>query len=80
MERERESDSFHIIFRPRFSTSGEKKLKNFFKKPKRKQSTYTGVHARGGPTKFDGGRDLAALCDRSQADVRGVSATFARPR
>lgn len=68
---------FGLAFRPRRE---KKTQKTNLKKKKTKQSTYTGVHARGGPTKFDGGRDLAALCDRSQADVRGVSATFARPR
>lgn len=65
-------------FRPELlekKTQNENENKKF-----NQQSTYTGVHARGGPTKFDGGRDLAALCDRSAADVRGVSSTFARPR
>lgn len=33
---------------------------------------YTGVHARGGPSNFDGNRGLDGLLDRSDADVRGV--------
>ena len=41
------------------------------------QSTFTGVHARGGPTTVDGERDLRNLCDRTAADVRGISATSA---
>ncbi len=42
------------------------------------KSTYTGVYARGGPTTVDAGRsggnisDIAQICDRSKADVRGV--------
>ena len=36
------------------------------------QSTYTGVHARGGPTTVDPSKDLSALLDRSESDVRGV--------
>lgn len=44
------------------------------------KSTYTGVHARGGPTTVDGKRDLRELCDRSAADVRGVSSTFGKAR
>lgn len=33
---------------------------------------YTGVHAQGGPSNFDGNRGLDGLLDRSDADVRGV--------
>ena len=40
------------------------------------KSQYTGVHARGGPSTVDYNRtrvdDMALLCDRSEADVRGV--------
>jgi hypothetical protein len=40
------------------------------------KSTYTGVHANGGPTTVDKGKtvisDIQQLCDRSSADVRGV--------
>ena len=36
------------------------------------QSTYTGVHAHGGPTTVDPSKDLSALLDRSESDVRGV--------
>jgi hypothetical protein len=37
------------------------------------QSTYTGVYARGGPTNTDmDPTNLGALCDRSNADVRGI--------
>lgn len=44
------------------------------------KGTYTGVHKAGGPTTVDGEKDLKELCDRARADVRGVSATFARAR
>jgi hypothetical protein len=41
------------------------------------KATYTGVYARGGPTTVDADpSSLAAVCDRSAADVRGVSATM----
>jgi hypothetical protein len=41
------------------------------------KATYTGVYARGGPTTVDADpASLAAVCDRSQADVRGVSAAM----
>jgi len=41
------------------------------------KATYTGVYARGGPTTVDADPTcLAAVCDRSAADVRGVSATM----
>ena len=40
------------------------------------KATYTGVYARGGPSTLDSGktmiRDISELCDRSEADVRGV--------
>ncbi|WIA41364.1 hypothetical protein OEZ86_004956 [Tetradesmus obliquus] len=37
------------------------------------KSQYTGVYARGGPTNVDmDPKNLAGLCDRSSADVRGV--------
>jgi hypothetical protein len=40
------------------------------------KSTYTGVYAKGGPTTVDskGGKvsDIAQICDRTSADVRGV--------
>ena len=40
------------------------------------KSTYTGVYAKGGPSIIDAGktmiRDISELCDRSDADVRGV--------
>ena len=39
------------------------------------QSTYTGVYANGGPTNFDGNKDLSSLADRSAADVRGIPIT-----
>ncbi len=39
------------------------------------QSTFTGVHARGGPTTVDGNKDLKSLCDRTPADNRGVSSS-----
>lgn len=41
------------------------------------QSTYTGVHARGGPTTVDPSKDLSALLDRSESDVRGVKKAVA---
>lgn len=41
------------------------------------QSTYTGVYAKGGPTNVDGKGDLSELCDRSDANVRGVTQKFA---
>ena len=41
------------------------------------QSTYTGVYANGGPTNVDGKGDLSELCDRSSANVRGVTEKFA---
>lgn len=78
MEKRKRGDDFFFLDLVFFLDLIKPKTKT--SKPQKKQSTYTGVHARGGPTKFDGGRDLAALCDRSQADVRGVSATFAKPR
>jgi hypothetical protein len=41
------------------------------------KATYTGVYSRGGPTTVDADpASLAAVCDRSAADVRGVSATM----
>lgn len=40
------------------------------------KSTYTGVYAKGGPTNVDIGSgmisDISQLCDRTNADVRGV--------
>lgn len=40
------------------------------------KSTYTGVYAKGGPSTVDFGKtvinDIRHLCDRSEADVRGV--------
>ena len=39
------------------------------------QSTYTGVYARGGPTNVDPSKELSALLDRSEADVRGIKKT-----
>lgn len=40
------------------------------------KSLYTGVYAQGGPTTVDAGKgsisDISQLCDRTQADVRGV--------
>lgn len=37
------------------------------------QSLYTGVYGKGGPTNVDmDPTNLAGLCDRSSADVRGV--------
>ena len=40
------------------------------------KSTYTGVYAKGGPSNVDIGKtvitDIMQLCDRSEADVRGV--------
>ncbi|KAK9829714.1 hypothetical protein WJX72_007506 [[Myrmecia] bisecta] len=42
------------------------------------KSTYTGVYANGGPTNVDGNKDLKSLCDRSSADVRGISTNYAR--
>lgn len=40
------------------------------------KSTYTGVHAHGGPTTVDRGRnmvsDISEIADRSSCDVRGV--------
>ena len=40
------------------------------------KSTYTGVYAKGGPSNVDVGKtvitDIMQLCDRSEADVRGV--------
>lgn len=46
------------------------------------QSTYTGVFADGGsgPTNVDGKADLSELCDRSDANVRGVTQKFANSR
>ncbi|DBA79157.1 hypothetical protein WJX77_005720 [Trebouxia sp. C0004] len=41
------------------------------------KSTYTGVYANGGPTSVDGKGDLSELCDRSDANVRGVTQKFA---
>lgn len=39
----------------------------------RTQSLYTGVYGKGGPTNVDmDPTNLAGLCDRSSADVRGV--------
>jgi hypothetical protein len=41
------------------------------------KATFTGVHARGGPTCVDGPRTLSALCDRAKkANVRGVPAGY----
>lgn len=41
------------------------------------KGTYTGVYSRGGPTTVDADpSSLAAVCDRSAADVRGVSLTM----
>lgn len=41
--------------------------------PLRSQSLYTGVYAKGGPTNIDmDPTNLAGLCDRSAADVRGI--------
>ena len=38
------------------------------------KSTYTGVYAKGGPTNVDktNTKDISQLCDRSEADVRGI--------
>ena len=40
------------------------------------RSTYTGVYAQGGPSNVDIGKtvisDIRQLCDRSEADIRGV--------
>lgn len=40
------------------------------------KTTYTGVYANGGPTTVDKGSamisDISELCDRTQANVRGV--------
>jgi hypothetical protein len=40
------------------------------------KTTYTGVYAKGGPSTVDKGKtvisDIVQLCDRSEADVRGV--------
>lgn len=40
------------------------------------KTSYTGVYARGGPSTLDIGktviRDISELCNRSEADVRGV--------
>lgn len=40
------------------------------------KSAYTGVYAKGGPTNVDIGKtvitDIRFLCDRTNADVRGV--------
>lgn len=36
------------------------------------KSAYTGVHAQGGPSTVDKGRDLSDLADRSEATVRGT--------
>jgi hypothetical protein len=38
------------------------------------KSTYTGVYAKGGPTNVDRSnmKDISGLCDRTDADVRGV--------
>jgi hypothetical protein len=44
------------------------------------QSLYTGVYAKGGPTNVDmDPTNLAGLCDRSSADVRGVKTTSSNP-
>lgn len=44
------------------------------------QSTYTGVYAKGGPTNVDmDPTNLAGLCDRSSADVRGVKYNGSSP-
>eukprot|EP00916_Digyalum_oweni_P003533 GHVL01006356.1.p2 GENE.GHVL01006356.1~~GHVL01006356.1.p2 ORF type:complete len:145 (+),score=31.29 GHVL01006356.1:96-530(+) len=36
------------------------------------KSSYTGVHAKGGPSTLDQSKGLSNLLDRSSADVRGV--------
>jgi p25-alpha len=44
------------------------------------KTTYTGVYAKGGPTNVDGVKDISQLCDRSAADVRGMTATYGQSR
>jgi len=40
------------------------------------KNLYTGVYAQGGPSTVDAGKgnisDISQLCDRSDADVRGI--------
>ena len=43
------------------------------------KSTYTGVHKRGGPSTYDGNKDICALLDRSPADIRGRGGQFMQP-
>ena len=56
---------------PKFSGTKAEKVKYHDDK-----SQYTGVHANGGPTTVDAGRgaisDISQLCDRTDADKRGV--------
>jgi hypothetical protein len=40
------------------------------------KTTYTGVYAKGGPTNVDGAQDISQLCDRSPANVRGMTTTY----
>jgi hypothetical protein len=44
------------------------------------KSTYTGVYAKGGPSTVDAGNtmisDISQLCDRTEADVRGVKTSI----
>ncbi len=42
------------------------------------KSTYTGVYAKGGPTNVDGNKDISQLCDRTTANVRGISENYAK--
>eukprot|EP00873_Tetraselmis_striata_P017380 jgi/Tetstr1/437644/TSEL_026311.t1 len=42
------------------------------------KSTYTGVYKNGGPTNYDGKKDLAELMDRTPGNVRGVSEGFGK--
>jgi hypothetical protein len=42
------------------------------------KSTYTGVYKNGGPTNYDGKRDLQELMDRTPSNVRGVSEGFGK--
>ena len=39
------------------------------------KDAYTGVHAQGGPSTVDKGKDLSDLADRSEATVRGTKKT-----
>ncbi|KAI7838570.1 hypothetical protein COHA_007642 [Chlorella ohadii] len=37
------------------------------------KSTWTSTAKAGGPTNFDGQKDMSSLCDRTPADARGIS-------